>query len=223
MEKQNKLIIEILKRFESEGILSQILLIGSWCIHFYKGYFKGIDFYPRIKTRDIDFLLPTQPTFPKEVDLEKLLSSLGFEIEFFGKGYMKLESEELMLEFLVPEIGKSKDRPFPLKQLHFNAQPLRHLSMLWRDPIKVKVSGIQVNLPHPADCCLQKIIAASKRKRADKADKDKQAALSLLEALIEKRDFHDLSAAYKYLSKTEQKVVRATLVDEGFENIQVFE
>ncbi|MFH1874050.1 MAG: GSU2403 family nucleotidyltransferase fold protein [Pseudomonadota bacterium] len=223
MERQNKLVVEILKKLEKEGILSQVLLIGSWCIYFYKDYFKGINYYPRIKTRDIDFLVPARPKFPKEVDLEKLLSSLGFEIEFFGKGYMKLESEELMLEFLVPEIGRSKDKPFPLKQLHFNAQPLRHLSMLWRDPIQVNVAGIKVKLPHPADCCLQKVIAASKRKQVAKADKDKQSAISLLEALIEKKDFQDLSAAYKYLSKAEQKVVRAILVKEEFENFQVFE
>jgi hypothetical protein len=219
VEKQNKLVADILKKLKEASILDHILLIGSWCIYFYKDYFKGIEYHPRIKTRDIDFLVKTRPIFPKEVDLEALLAPLGFEIEFFGKGYMKLESEELLIEFLVPEVGRPTDKPFQLKQLHFNAQPLRHLSMLWRDPIKLSTAGVQLMLPHPADCCFQKLIAASKRKKSDKADKDREAALSLLEALIAKEDFKILSKAYRYLSKTEQKTLRESLRDSGFENI----
>lgn len=31
MEKQNKLVIEILRRLDDAGILPNILLVGSWC------------------------------------------------------------------------------------------------------------------------------------------------------------------------------------------------
>lgn len=55
MEKQPELVIKVLKRMSEAGILDHILLIGSWCTSFYKDYFKGTDYAPTIKTRDIDF------------------------------------------------------------------------------------------------------------------------------------------------------------------------
>ena len=60
MEKsQYNLCVEILKRFERAGILSQMIMIGSWCIVFYEDYFKnskGLKNFA-LRTRDIDFLI----------------------------------------------------------------------------------------------------------------------------------------------------------------------
>ena len=49
---------------EGQGILNKILIIGSWCLSFYQDYFKGTDYRPIIKTRDIDFVVPLNPKFP---------------------------------------------------------------------------------------------------------------------------------------------------------------
>lgn len=199
------------------GILDRVLLIGSWCAYFYKFYFTKTDYNPVIKTRDIDFLVSTRPKFPKKVDLEELLKPLGFEIEFFGKGYMKLESDELAIEFLVPEVGRPAEKPLPLPDLKINAQPIRHLSILWCNPIKVKISGFNVMLPHPADYCVQKLVIASRRKKSEKAEKDRQSSLGVIDALIESGEKAEIAKAIKYLSRKETKAVHKELETAGYQ------
>lgn len=73
MEKnQYKLCLEVLRRFNKVGILDGLILIGSWCLYFYKGYFENISYIDiaTIKTRDIDFLVPLPLKFQKEVNVK---------------------------------------------------------------------------------------------------------------------------------------------------------
>lgn len=201
------------------GILDNVLLIGSWCAFFYKQYFSKVEFNPVIRTRDIDFLVKTNPKFPKSVDLEELLKPIGFEIEFFGKGYMKLESEELAIEFLVPEVGRPSGRPLPLPAIKLNAQPIRHLTILWRNPIQITLSGVQVKLPHPVDYLLQKLVIAKERKKADKAEKDRQSAFAVLDAIIENGELPEFHRAIKSLSKKELKTVSLELEKSNLKDV----
>jgi hypothetical protein len=219
VERQNKLVRDILKILSDAGVLNGVLLIGSWCASFYKGYFRDPEYNPRIKTRDIDFLLPIRPRFKSKVDLEELFTPLGFEIEFYGKGYMKLESEELALEFLIPEVGPHREKPHDVPALKFNAQPLRHISSLWRSPVTVNVDGIDVTLPHPADFCVQKLIIAGKRKGAsgEKAEKDRQTAFEVLDALLKGNGLRGLKKAIERISASERKSVLSELAAAGYE------
>lgn len=221
MEKQNKLVTNVLSIMHTAGILDKVLLIDSWCAYFYKFYFVKTDYNPVIKTRDIDFLVSTRPQFSKKVDLEALLKPLGFEIEFFGKGYMKLESDELAIEFLVPEVGRPAEKPLPLPDLKINAKPIRHLSILWRNPIKVKISELNVILPHPADYCIQKLVIASRRKKLEKAEKDRQSSLGVISALIESGEKAELVKAIKYLSKKEAEALYKELKTAGYPDIMI--
>lgn len=166
-------------------------------------------------------IFSSRPTFSKSVDLEALLHPIGFEIEFFGHGYMKLESEELAIEFLAPEIGRPRDTPLPLPAIKLNAQPLRHLQMLWRQPIALTVSGIRIHLPHPADYALQKLIIAEKRKNPDKAAKDRQGAFVVLDALIENGELSELHNAVENLSRETLKTVVTEFAKSGRQNILV--
>ena len=197
------------------GILDHVLLIGSWCTSFYKQYFSKVEFNPIIRTRDIDFLVNARPKFKGNVDLEEILRPLGFEVEFFGKGYMKLESDELSIEFLVPEFGRDHEKPLPLPALKLNAQPLRHLELLWRKPITVKTSNISIKLPHPVDYALQKLVIVTKRKKAEKAEKDRQGAFAVLDAVMESGELAEFKLAMKNLSKKELKTVIAELERAG--------
>ena len=211
MKNQSDLVFKVLSKLQKVEILDHVLLIGSWCAKFYESYFKGIDYFPRLMTRDIDFAVPRGARFSQEVDLEKLLASEGFEIEFLGDGYMRLESDQLMIEFLVPEVGRSTTKPYPLKALKWNAQPLRHLDMLWRDPIKIKLDQLIIHLPHPIDFCLNKLIVSGKRKNKDKQLKDLETAALILEALQVKGELEILKQVLKTLPKKEQKAVMLVL------------
>ena len=135
MEKnQYKLCVEVLRRLENVGVLKNMILIGSWCMPFYKEYFSGVEYLPSIKTRDIDFLIPHPAAIKLKADLTETMKDLGFIRGFRGReGYMILEHPDLAIEFLVPEKGKGTDKPVRLPLLGLNAQALRFLELLARD------------------------------------------------------------------------------------------
>lgn len=188
MEKnQYEICVEVLRRLDSAGVLKEIILIGSWCVPFYKEYFANVKYLPSIKTRDIDFLVSTPLKIKTKVDIPHLLKDMGFVIGFKGsQGYIKLEHPKLIIEFLVPEKGKGIDKPYPLPQLGLNAQALRFLNFLIDNTIQIKIEDILVILPHPANFALHKLIIFQRRRNPEKIEKDREAATKILKALIAK-------------------------------------
>ena len=68
MEKnQYKLCIEVLRRLNEIVVLANIIVIGSWCIPFYKEYFATTKYSPSIKTRDIYLFTYLYLGFPPAV------------------------------------------------------------------------------------------------------------------------------------------------------------
>jgi hypothetical protein len=215
---QYKLCFEVLRRFDKAGILDGLILIGSWCLHFYKDYFENISYIDivTIKTRDIDFLVPIPARIKKEVDIPKLLKDLGFVIEFKGsKGYIKLDHPDLIVEFLVPEKGRGSDRPYKLPQLGMNATPLRFLSFLTDNIIRVKVEDFYINVPHPANFALHKLIIFSRRLKKDKALKDKNTAIQILKALLNKGEARIVKAIFNSMPQKWQKKILDNLKSIG--------
>lgn len=188
MEKsQYKLCLEILRRFHQSGLLPYVILIGSWSVIFYEGYFKNNSELKNfvLRTRDMDFLIENPKNVKLNVDIPDLLKDLGFIVSFVGsKGYMKLSHEDLILEFLVPERGRGVDGPVDLPSLGMNATALRFLNFLIEPTIQIKVEDFMVTLPHPANFALHKLIVSQRRTKEEKAVKDKDAAVSILKAII---------------------------------------
>ena len=190
-KKQSELCLEILRRFHKAGILDDLILIGSWCIYFYKDYFSSTPYIDQatIKTRDIDFLIDAPSKMKVNVNIPKLLKDLGFVTIYRGnRGFIKLDHPDLILEFLVPEKGKGTDKPVPLPKLGINAVALRFLTFLSGNTIKVKVEDFYVTLPHPANFALHKLIIFQRRIKEEKAVKDRKTAVEILKALINKGD-----------------------------------
>ena len=190
-KKQSDLCLEILRRFHKTGILDDLILIGSWCVYFYKDYFLGTPYIDQatIKTRDIDFLVDSPSRIKRDVNIPELLKDLGFVTIYRGnRGFIKLDHPDLILEFLVPEKGKGTDKPVPLFKLGLNAVALRFLTFLSRNTIKVKVEDFYVTLPHPANFALHKLIIFQRRIKEEKAIKDRNTAVAILKALINKGD-----------------------------------
>jgi hypothetical protein len=190
---QYNLCVEVLKRMHKAGVLRNIVLIGSWCGLFYKEYFSGQRYIASITTRDMDLLVPVPMNIKDKVDIEDLLKDLGFILGFKGsEGYIKLEHPELTVEFLVPERGAGTDKPFKLPQLGLNAQKLRYLDLLTTKIIRVEVDGFKINLPHPALFSLHKLIVSGERRNNEKKQKDQEAALKIMKALIVKGELDKL-------------------------------
>ena len=216
MEKnQYELCIEVLRRLNNKNVLKDIILIGSWCMLFYKEYFAGVKYLSTIKTRDVDFLVPYPDKIRVNVDIPDLLKDLGFIIGHWGRqGYMKLEHPDLVVEFLSPEKGRGTDKPVLLPQLKINATALRFLNFLAENTIKVKVEDFHVLLPHPANFALHKLIIAQRRSKEDKAAKDKIMALEILNALIKKGETRKIKTVLKSIPLKWQKKILNALVKE---------
>ncbi len=211
MEKnQYELCVKVLKRLEKAGVLKDVIIIGSWCIPFYKEYFVGIKYISSIKTRDVDFLIPNPHRIRVNVNIPVLLKDLGFIIGYNGaKGYIKLEHPDLVVEFLSPEKGKGTDKPIPLPKLGVNAVALRFLSLLTDNVIKAKVEDFEVSLPHPANFALHKLLIFQRRLKEDKAIKDRNAAVEILKALITKGEAVTIKHVFNsMLPKWQKKVIK---------------
>ncbi len=188
MEKnQYELCLEVLKRLNKAGVLSEVVLIGSWCVPFYKNYFSSVLYTTSIKTRDVDFLVPSPNKLTIHADIPALSKDLGLVVYFQGaQEIIQLEHPELVIEFLVPEKGRGASRPVRLPRLGVNAVALRFLDFLAGHTIQVEVRDFKVSVPHPAQFALHKLIVSQRRTKADKAAKDLNAAREILKALMAK-------------------------------------
>jgi hypothetical protein len=213
---QYKLFIEVLRRISKAGVLKNLVLVGSWCIPLYKEYFRGIKYVTSITTRDVDLLVPLPINIKVKVDIENLLKDLGFILDFSGpQGYMKLEHPDLILEFLVPERGVGLNKPFKLSQLGLNAQSLRYLNLLTTKIINVEIDEFRINLPHPAVFALHKLVISKERKDKDKGEKDREAAVRIIMALIDKGEAEKLKLFFMSFTPKLRKVIITVLKNMG--------
>ena len=197
-------------------MLKELILIGSWCQHFYRSYFAGLRYTPTIRTRDIDFLVPVPFRIKNKVDVEELLRDEGFVVTFSGgAGYMKLMHPDLIVEFLVPEKGKGSDRPYPLPQLSMNAQPLRFLDYLLQNTIRIEAEGLKIKVPHPAAFALHKLIISTRRTKEEKLLKDRKEALAILTVLVRKGDAGEIRKMFEKMPAGWRKRVLDVLTDTG--------
>jgi hypothetical protein len=106
----------------------------------------------------------------------------------------------LRVDFLTPNEGGETGMPQALPALQTDAQPLRFLDYLIRDPEPAVIlhdTGIYVQVPSPARYAIHKLIVSRRRPEGlAKRDKDLQQAEALLEALVEKRP-HDLKLSWQ--------------------------
>lgn len=204
------------------GVLQNMILIGSWCMSFYKDYFSNVDYLPSLKTRDIDFLIPRPGAIQSSADLTEIMKDLGFIRGFRGReGYIVLEHPELAIEFLVPEKGKGTDKPVQLPRLGLNAQALRFLELLARNTIEVKVEDISLTLPHPANFALHKLIVSRRRRQKDKSEKDLEAGLKILKALTDQKEERLIKKVFDSVSSKWQRIILKEL--EGAEEGRLIE
>jgi hypothetical protein len=102
-----------------------------------------------------------------------------------------MSSNQLRVDFLVPNQGADSDEPLYLPSLQTGAEPLRFLDFLIHEPVKAVLlhgSGIAVTVPAPERFAVHKLILSRRRKSTRaKSDKDLQQATVLLQILLHKR------------------------------------
>ncbi len=124
---------------------------------------------------------------------------------------MRLAHPELIVDFLVPEVGRGTDRPYPVPALGIKAQPLRFLSMLLGDTMTLESHGVTVRVPRPSTFGLHKLIVSGRRATAEKKEKDRRQALEVLRACMKEGDSGQIRKQYDALPRGWRKTVLDSL------------
>lgn len=211
---QSELFLEILSRLDKAGVLSKIILIGSWCLPINRHYYSIESGLTVLRTRDIDFLVSRNVKMIEMVNLPKLLEDLGFIEDYkFPQGYLRLMHPELIMEFLVAEKGKGSEDQYPLPFLSMNAQKIRLFGMLEENTITVDFSGLKVTVPNPIIFGFHKLIIASRRNEEEKKEKDIEAGLSVLYMCLKNEGEKILTELYKDIPLKQKKSIVTILND----------
>ena len=100
-------------------------------------------------------------------------------------------SSGVRVDFLTPNRGRETEQPRRLQALGTDAQPLRFLDFLIRDPepaVLLHGAGVLVSVPTPQRYALHKLIVARRRREGEgKQAKDIAQAQALLAALVRRR------------------------------------
>ena len=125
VENDDGLFLNVIDRLAKGGVLSDIVLVGSWVLPIYREFFNDAPEIPVLRTTDLDFLVGMRPKIRCSFDVPSALSELGFEPEWSLHGsYCKYVHPEMEVEFLIPEQGRGTDMAVTVNALGVQAQPL---------------------------------------------------------------------------------------------------
>ncbi|MGD0822134.1 MAG: GSU2403 family nucleotidyltransferase fold protein [Desulfomonilia bacterium] len=185
MGREHDLFFAVLTRLDEEEVLQDIILIGGWCPLVYREYFGNPAEISMQRTTDLDFMVPNPPHIQKDVDVSRILERLGFDRNIsMLDGYVKYVHPDLEVEFLTPERGKGRDKPYAIEKLHVDAQGLRYLDLLQGHVMRASYNGISINVPEPAAYVLHKFIISGRRTKSFKREKDIETARQVGEYLL---------------------------------------
>jgi len=189
VEKRFKLFHEIIIKLGETGVLTDIVLIGSWCLYLYRDIFKNADTMPAVRTVDLDFLVPNPPKIKHKVDISKILEELDFVEEFSHlSGNSKFIHPDLEVEFIIPEKGRGKDGPHIIKEINVRAQGLRYVDLLQDHTIIILYNNYPVRVPEPSAFVLHKLQLSGRRGKKEKKIKDLETAKGLGEYLANREE-----------------------------------
>lgn len=222
MEKSRyELFDQVLKRFNENGLLDQLIIIGSWCVYLYQFYFNDPDYKSGVRTRDIDFVVVNPDRINTDISIKDMIYDLGFVEDFKGEqGYTQFMHPELMLEFLIADRGKRSGK-FYIPDMDVNAQPLRYLDFLTSKTVFIEYDGLKVVVPHPVNFALHKLLISGRRKN-QKEEMDKRQGIEMMKYLVEKGEEKQLNSTINQIHKKWKKdIIRVLEGEKEFELKQI--
>ena len=215
MADDDVLFLTIIDRLANGGVLTDIVLIGSWVLPIYRAYFHDAPEIPVLRTTDVDFLVGMPPKVRREFDVPAALSELGFEPEWAHQGgYCKYVHPKMEVEFLIPEQGRGAGGSISVDALQVRAQPLRFLSLAYDRSMVVHYRGYAIRAPEPAAFVLLKLLVIPRRRDLSKIEKDAYTARHLGEYLLEDAGRRaKLLEAFSDLPKGWQRKIRNSAKD----------
>lgn len=212
MSEQYEIVDGVLEALHREGILKHLIIVGSWCIYFYRHHYGDIFRVSPLRTLDIDINVSRLCRANCLCDIPALLVPLGFEYQNLGDGYMKLVHPTITIEFLIPEKGRCIDGPIALKGHRITAQPLRFLSLLEEKLLAVEYRGMTVNVPFPAHFALHKLIISQRRlNKKEKPFRDIRQAVEVLDMIFRMGEGQEVLRLAAALTKKQRGYISQAL------------
>ena len=219
-KEQESAFWDTIKAFKELGILQNIMIIGSWAEYLYTDLFKT-DFYPNLRTRDVDFFY-RNINIPKEkIPLIHKLKEIGYvydEVDGISRFY---KEDFLELEFLTKVLGAGTEGKIKIEPLGITSEGLRVINILSDFACtveKILDNGLsyEITVPEPAVYVLQKILTNPTRQPEEKKLKDMSAVQELLYH-IKKDEYHSmkLREVHNSLSKKQLKTLESVCSQYG--------
>lgn len=214
-EKQLKSILEL---FQNEGILSDVILIGSWCLMFYKYIFDSYE--PSVRTIDVDFYVPNVKKIKAKNGLIKPLKELNYDVinDVLTHKTTFISPDGFELEFLT-KLQRSGLSCVKLGNTDVYAETLSYLDMFLQNYVEIDYYGIQIKVASPSSFVLQKLLVNDVR--GNKKEKDIQAINEVMFYIgLSGKFTEDLKEQFKALP---QKWKKRILNNASINNIVLFE
>jgi len=185
---QQKAFWDLISVFEELGLLSHVMLIGSWAEYIYQFHMQS-GFQANLRTRDTDFLyMNLNKPKGRNIDITAKLKEKGFLFTTdYQTGITKFVKEDLLeLSFLTRAFGEGK-QVYEIPSLKIKAEGLRSINMLAEYPMEVNTSAFEIGqddfvlvVPEPEAYIVQKLLINPERKPMYKKEKDIEGIRGLL-------------------------------------------
>lgn len=169
MNENEEQIREILSVLDREGIIKNVILIGSWCLLFYKSVFE--DFDVTVRTRDIDFFVPNPRSIKEKDNLIGSLKSINFDIikDTLTSKSTFVTPAGFSLEFLT-KLTRDQVACVKLGDTDVFAESISYVDIFIGNYIEVDYCGMKIKVASPASYVLQKLLINDKRKEKKATD-----------------------------------------------------
>jgi hypothetical protein len=176
-----ELLYGVLSSLHKAGVLSDCVLIGSWCQDFYRHLWGNPFQIPAATTTDADLLVPKKMKFKLSADVAAIMEKNGFKIDIHRSGLMKFIREDFKFEFLTEAGAKADETVFSFKNLNLTAQELHFMNIPIAYNFVIPFRDIFIRLPEPEAFALHKLIVSQRRLKPEKREKDLATASGLFE------------------------------------------
>lgn len=162
-----------------------------------------------LRTMDIDFAVKLAISDRAEkVDLEKILTALGYIPVMMGSGIRRFSRENFTIEFVAHRKGGRDDEVISVRRWNITASPLPFINLLLDFPLIVDFGNFKIRTPLPEAFFLHKLITAQRRPGGGKKDKD----LEQCSIIARQLDTHRLESIVKTLrlSNRTKRLIKAS-------------
>jgi len=199
-------VTELLQALYSVDFFDESLLIGSWVMPLYQEAF-GIHYV--LRTMDIDFAVKfALSDRDKKVDLEKVITDLGYIPVVMQSGIRKFTRENFTVEFVAHRKGGRDDQIVSIRKWNITASPLPFVDLLLGFSFMADFGSFKVRAPLPEAFFVHKLIIAQRRLGEGKKDKDLDQCSIIARQLNPAR--LDTVVGSLRLSRKTQKALRAS-------------